>query len=171
MAGIWYFYSTDAESLCCRDETAGSVSVEKTDGFRHVIRLRYRLIPYLYSEYIKAALRDEMMFRPLSFDYPEDSYASQVEDQLLLGNELMLAPVCEQNARGRYVYLPEEMKLVRFLQDGTMKTRTCPAGHQYIDVPLTDVVFFLRPDCCIPLAKRLSAHRRSTLRMYAFFPM
>ena len=94
-----------------------------------------------------------MMFRPLSFDYPEDSYASQVEDQLLLGNELMLAPVCEQNARGRYVYLPEEMKLVRFLQDGTMKTRTCPAGHQYIDVPLTDVVFFLRPDCCIPLAK------------------
>ncbi len=55
-----------------------------------------------------------MMFRPLSFDYPEDSYASQVEDQLLLGNELMLAPVCEQNARGRYVYLPEEMKLVRF---------------------------------------------------------
>ena len=126
---------------------------EKTDGFRHVIRLRYRLIPYLYSEYIKAALRDEMMFRPLSFDYPEDSYASQVEDQLLLGNELMLAPVCEQNARGRYVYLPEEMKLVRFLQDGTMKTRICPAGHQYIDVPLTDVVFFLRPDCCIPLAK------------------
>lgn len=34
-----------------------------------------------------------------------------------------------------------------------MKTRICPAGHQYIDVPLTDVVFFLRPDCCIPLAK------------------
>ena len=123
-----------------------------TAGFRHVIGLRYRLIPYLYSEYMKAALRGEMMFRPLAFDYPDDKYAAQVEDQLLLGNELMLAPVYEQNASGRYVYLPEEMKLVRFREDGSMQTEICQAGHQYIDVALTDVVFFLRPDTMIPLA-------------------
>lgn len=124
-----------------------------TAGFRHVIGLRYRLIPYLYSEYMKAALRGEMMFRPLAFDYPDDKYAAQVEDQLLLGNELMLAPVYEQNARGRYVYLPETMKMVRFKEDGTMETEIRPAGHQYIDVELTDVVFFMRPDTLIPLAK------------------
>lgn len=125
---------------------------EKTEGFRHVIGMRYRMIPYLYSEYMKAALRNEMMFRPLAFDYPEDPYAVQVEDQLLLGGELMLAPVYEQNARGRYVYLPEEMKMIRFKQDGTMETQICRKGHQYIDVALTDVVFFLRPDKLIPLA-------------------
>ena len=124
-----------------------------TAGFRYVIGLRYRLIPYLYSEYMKAALRGEMMFRPLAFDYPDDKYAAQVEDQLLLGNELMLAPVYEQNARGRYVYLPETMKMVRFKEDGTMETEIRPAGHQYIDVELTDVVFFMRPDTLIPLAK------------------
>lgn len=124
-----------------------------TAGFQHVIGLRYRLIPYLYSEYMKAALRGEMMFRPLAFDYPDDKYAAQVEDQLLLGNELMLAPVYEQNARGRYVYLPETMKMVRFKEDGTMETEIRPAGHQYIDVELTDVVFFMRPDTLIPLAK------------------
>lgn len=124
-----------------------------TAGFQHVIGLRYRLIPYLYSEYMKAALRGEMMFRPLAFDYPDDKYAAQVEDQLLLGNELMLAPVYEQNARGRYVYLPETMKMVRIKEDGTMETEIRPAGHQYIDVELTDVVFFMRPDTLIPLAK------------------
>ena len=102
---------------------------------------------------MKAALRGEMMFRPLAFDYPDDKYAAQVEDQLLLGNELMLAPVYEQNARGRYVYLPETMKMVRFKEDGTMETEIRPAGHQYIDVELTDVVFFMRPDTLIPLAK------------------
>lgn len=91
-----------------------------------MIGLRYRLIPYLYSEYMKAALRGEMMFRPLAFDYPDDKYAAQVEDQLLLGNELMLAPVYEQNARGRYVYLPETMKMVRFKEDGTMETEIRP---------------------------------------------
>lgn len=123
------------------------------EGFRHIIGMRYRLIPYLYSEYMKAAIRNEMMFRPLAFDYPEDPYAVQVEDQLLVGNELMIAPVYEQNARGRYVYLPEQMKMVRFKEDGTMETEIRKAGHQYIDVALTDVVFFIRPDRLIPLVK------------------
>lgn len=57
-----------------------------------MVRIRYCLIPYLYSEFLKASLHDEMMFKPLSFDFPEDSMAKQVEDQLLLGNELMIAP-------------------------------------------------------------------------------
>ena len=125
---------------------------EKTEGFRHIIGLRYRLIPYLYSEYMKAVLRDEMMFRPLAFDYPSDAYAAQVEDQLLLGEELMLAPVYEQNKEGRYVYLPEEMKMVRFSEDGTVEEKILPAGHHYVKVPLTDVVFFLRPNRLIPFA-------------------
>ena len=33
------------------------------------------------------------MFRPLAFDYTDDAFATQVEDQLLLGNEIMIAPV------------------------------------------------------------------------------
>ncbi len=125
---------------------------EDIEEFRHIIGLRYRLLPYLYSEYMKAALRNEMMFRPLAFDYPEDAYAAQVEDQLLLGDELMLAPVYEQNKEGRYVYLPEEMKLVRFSKDQKIEEKVLPAGHHYVDVKLTDVIFFLRPDRLIPLA-------------------
>ena len=93
--------------------------MKKIDGFRHIIGMRYKLLPYLYSEYMKAVLRDEMMFRPLAFDYPEDRRAVKVEDQLLLGDGMMIAPVYEQNAEGRYVYLPERMKLVRFKEDGT----------------------------------------------------
>lgn len=126
---------------------------EDTEAFRQILGLRYRLIPYLYSEYMKAVLRDEMMFRPLAFDYPQDERAAEVEDQLLLGNELMLAPVYEQNREGRCVYLPEEMKLVRFSKDGTMEEEILPAGYHYVEVKLTDVVFFLRPDRLIPFAK------------------
>ncbi len=64
-----------------------------------MIGVRYRLVPYLYSEYMKAALNDDMMFRPLAFDYTDDAFATQVEDQLLLGNEIMIAPVYTQNAK------------------------------------------------------------------------
>ncbi len=34
--------------------------------------------------------------------------AVRIEDQLMIGNEIMIAPVYEQNAKGRYVYLPED---------------------------------------------------------------
>lgn len=53
---------------------------------REMVRIRYCLIPYLYSEFLKAALNDEMMFRPLAFDFPDDKISEQIEDQLFLGN-------------------------------------------------------------------------------------
>ena len=78
------------------------------------VSVRYALLPYLYSEFMKAALRDGMYFRPLVFDYPGDPRAVHIQDQLMLGEGCMIAPVYEQNAAGRYVYLPEDMLMIRF---------------------------------------------------------
>ena len=70
----------------------------------------------------------------------------------MLGGELMIAPVYTQNAKGRYVYLPEEMMLVRFLPDGSISEEILPRGHHYISVPLNVVPLFIRRGKCIPLA-------------------
>ena len=126
---------------------------ENLDDFRHVVGVRYRLIPYLYSEYMKAALNDDLYFKPLAFAYPEDSMAVQVEDQMMLGNEVMIAPVYTQNARGRYVYLPEEMKFVKFLPDGSVSEEILPKGHHYVEIALNEVPLFIRSGKCIPLAE------------------
>lgn len=126
---------------------------ENIEDFRHVIGVRYRLIPYLYSEYMKAALDNDLYFKPLAFVYPEDAMAVQVEDQLLLGNEIMIAPVYTQNAKGRYVYLPEEMKFVKFLPDGTITEKVLEKGHHYVEVALNEVPLFIRSGKCIPVAE------------------
>lgn len=125
---------------------------EHVEDFRHIIGVRYRLIPYLYSEYMKAALLDDMLFKPLAFEYPDDKMAAQVEDQLLVGNEIMIAPVYTQNAKGRYVYLPENMMLVRFMPDGSVEKTCMEKGHHYVEVPLNVVILFVRSGKCIPLA-------------------
>ena len=122
------------------------------DGFRHVLRMRYVLLPYLYSEYMKAALDNKMLFRPLAFDYPEDHRAQETEDQLMLGDSLMIAPVMQQNARGRMVYLPESMKLFRFSKDGRVLETVLGPGDHYVECELSDVIFFLRPDHLIPVS-------------------
>ena len=62
---------------------------EVLPAVRNMIRLRYALLPYLYSEFMKAALENTSYFRPLAFDYPDDPDAREVEDQLLLGEGLM----------------------------------------------------------------------------------
>lgn len=126
---------------------------EDLDDFRHVVGVRYRLIPYLYSEYMKAALNDDLYFKPLAFVYPEDSMAVQVEDQMMLGNEIMIAPVYTQNARGRYVYLPEEMKFVKFLPDGFISEEVLGKGHHYVEIALNEVPMFIRSGKCVPVAE------------------
>lgn len=118
-----------------------------------MIQIRYSLIPYLYSEFLKAALNDEMMFKPIAFDFPDDAMAEQVEDQLLLGNELMIAPIYKQNAQGRYVYLPEEMMLVRMHSSKDYTTEILPKGHHYVSVGLDELVFFIRNQKAIPFAE------------------
>lgn len=127
---------------------------EKPEDFASVISVRYRLIPYLYSEYLKAAFDNDMYFKPLAFVYPKDHIACQIEDQLMVGNEIMIAPVYTQNALGRTVYLPEDMMFVKFLADGSIFTQELAAGTHFIDVALNEVPLFIRKGCCIPVADK-----------------
>lgn len=126
---------------------------ENSEDFKSVVNVRYRLLPYLYSEYIKASVKNEMYFKPLSFEYPTDSRCLEINDQLILGNEIMIAPVYTQNAKGRMVYLPQDMILVRFMSDGKIIQEKISAGDHYIEVPLNEVVMFVKLGCVVPVAK------------------
>ncbi len=120
---------------------------------RNVLTVRYALIPYLYSELMKAAYRDELMFRPLAFDYPQDVTACRVEDQVLLGGECMIAPVYEQNARGRHVYLPEDMLLVRFRSAEDFDLLPMNRGHHWVELGMAEFPLFIRCGHFIPLVR------------------
>lgn len=136
---------------------------DNCDDCKKMIEIRYGLIPYLYSEYMKAILWDAMMFRPLAFDFREDEDARGVEDQLLLGDELMIAPVYIPNATGRHVYLPEEMMLVRMRSLTEYETEIRTAGHQYVKAELNELVFFIRKGKAIPMgAAAMNTERLNT---------
>ncbi len=122
-------------------------------AFKNILGMRYALLPYLYSEFVKAALRGEMLFKPLCFEYPDDKRAKTVEDQLFVGNSIMIAPVCEQNAAGRYVYLPARMKMIRMRAGDRYTERVLEKGEYYIEVALNEIIFFVREGTVVPLAK------------------
>ena len=124
---------------------------ENTEAFRNFVRLRYALVPYLYSEFMKAVLNDRMLFKPLCFEYDDDRSA-QVEDQLLLGESIMLAPIYTQNAQGRYVYLPEDMKFIRFRAFDDYDEEVMEKGDHYISAELNEIPVFIRKGHVLPLS-------------------
>lgn len=125
---------------------------ENSEDFKDIIEVRYRLIPYLYSTFRKASEENEMIFRPLSFDYPDDKIARECETQLMLGDECMICPVYEQNVSGRYVYLPEDMTFVK-LSGTKVVTEKMTKGTHYIEVALNEVPLFIKNGKKIPLCK------------------
>ena len=146
---------------------------EVLPAVRNMIRLRYALLPYLYSEFMKAALENTSYFRPLAFDYPDDPDAREVEDQLLLGEGLMAAPVYVQNAHGRHVYLPEPMKLLRLRAVDDYDEEILPAGHHYIRCALDEMLLFIRPGHIIPVAQPANNTDElddASLTLWSFLP-
>ena len=77
------------------------------DLAREAIRLRYRLMPYLYATFVQASETGAPVQRPLVFDYQDDLAVRDIDDAYLLGSDLLVAPVFEAGVTARQVYLPE----------------------------------------------------------------
>jgi alpha-glucosidase len=76
------------------------------DHVRTAIQLRYRLLPYLYACFLSAAETGAPVQRPMIFDYQYDATLRDLDDQYLLGSDLLVAPVTELGMTARPVYLP-----------------------------------------------------------------
>jgi len=73
---------------------------------RKAIELRYHLMPYLYTLFHEAATTGAPIIRPLYYHYPQDERACDTQSEFLLGDSLLSAPIYEQGASSRSVYLP-----------------------------------------------------------------
>lgn len=124
-----------------------------TDAFKNIVSIRYALIPYLWDAYKKAVEDDTLMYKPLGFEHPDDKVAVATEDQLYVGDDIMICPVYTQNAIGRYVYLPEPMTMVRMKSSDEYALEKYDAGHYFVEIAAQEIVFFIRDGHEIPLYK------------------
>lgn len=128
---------------------------ESKSVMRETIKLRYALIPYIYSEYMKAVINKDVYFSPIAFEY-DDKYSRRVEDQLLVGDSLMIAPIYEENSKGRYVWLPEDMLLWKVKKYNKKHYKIMKKGHRYLDVDTSEVPIFIRKNKMLVIGKHAS---------------
>ncbi len=113
--------------------------------YRKAIELRYRLMPYLYTLFHEAATSGAPIMRPLYYHYPSDEEACNVQDEFLVGDALLSAPVYEQGATSHRVYLPAGTWFDYW--DGTEYPGS---GWSDIPAPLDRWPLFVRGNSIIP---------------------
>ena len=142
---------------------------EVTHHIRDAIKLRYRLLPYLYTILWQAAKADEPMLRPTFLDFPEDAGCYAETDDFLLGRDLLVANVVEQGQTTRKVRLPAHPGGWWDFHAGTWH----PGGAELdLAVDLGSMPLFVRGGAVIPMGN--SATRADpgseTERVLAVFP-
>ena len=123
-----------------------------TRHIRNAIRLRYTLLPYLYTLLYKSVTEDEPMLRPTFLDHEHDARCFEPTDDFFLGRDLLVASVVEEGATERRIYLPDNGAGFYDFWSGTHY-----AGGQEITVPVTleSIPLFVRAGTVLPLAPKV----------------
>ena len=111
------------------------------------IRLRYRLLPYIYSEASRVTTEGYTLMRPLIFDFPDDTDALKQDNEYMFGQSLLVCPVTEKGVSQWRVYLPEN-------EGGWYDFRTGRKyGNGWYEVPVTieDIPVFAKAGSILPL--------------------
>ena len=114
-------------------------------------KLRYRLIPYIYSLAWKVTSDDYTIQRPLVMDWRADPRTWNVGDQFMFGPAILVNPVMKQDATHRTVYLPESPLWYDFWTGASMKgSRDVEA-----EAPLDRIPLFVRAGSIVPLGPEI----------------
>jgi len=112
-----------------------------------VMRMRQRITPYLMQQMQVASRTGTPVMRPLFYDFPEDSAVYSIGDQYLFGPDLMIAPVIEEGADSRAVYLPLGASWI----DAKSGERFEGGETLTVDAPLDTIPVFFRDGASIPV--------------------
>jgi len=125
-------------------------------AIRDAIRLRYRLMPYLYTLYREAATGGVPLIRPLFYDFDGDPRAFDDTDDFMLGPGLLVASVVEPRQRRRRVYLP---KGPQGWIDFWSGERHPAGGVAEVDAPLERIPLLVPDDTIIPVTDTVDFSR------------
>jgi alpha-glucosidase len=143
----------------CRNHTAIGTRRQEPWAFdesyesvcREMIKLRQRLLPYLYSLFEECHRTGAPILRPLLFEYPEDETTYAADDEFLLGSSLLIAPITRPGVEHRHVYLPRGTWHLYWTGE-----RFDGPAHVLAHAPLGEPALYVRANTPIPMGPATS---------------
>ena len=121
------------------------------DIIRKYLKMRYELMPFLYSTLEEAHRTGVPLFRPLVLNYPDDPNTYNLDDEFMIGDDLLVAPVLKPDVTERRVYLPKGVWCDYWTSKRYEGGRTIQ-----VRAPLEMVPMFVRAGAIIPLAPAMN---------------
>jgi len=122
-------------------------SQQVQDVMKKMMDLRYRLLPYIYSEAWQVTKNGSTIMRPLVMDFCKDNFALNQLYEYMFGKSFLVAPVTESEVNERDVYLPESVNWYDF------RTGKYFEGGQTIkaEAPLDEIPLYIKAGSIIPM--------------------
>jgi alpha-D-xyloside xylohydrolase len=130
------------------------------------LRLRYELMPYIYSLGYHTWLTGAPYMRALFMDFPNDPNVTELRDEYMFGPDFLVAPVTDQGMTSRKVYLPAGTDWYNYWTNERVK------GGQTItvDAPIETIPLFVRAGSILPLGVPVDSTKQpqaiSKIRIY-----
>jgi alpha-glucosidase/alpha-D-xyloside xylohydrolase len=131
------------------------------------LRLRYQLIPYIYSQAYGSYQTGAPFMRALFMDFAGDPNVADIRDEYMFGPAFLVAPVTEQGATSRKVYLPAGSDWYNYWTNARF------TGGQTItaDAPIDTIPLFVRAGSIVPLGGPvLSTHETQAIAAVRVYP-
>jgi len=129
----------------------GELAVEVV---RHYASLRYRLIPYLLAWSAESVETGLPLLRPIVLEFQDEPGVDQIDDQYLLGADLLVAPIFQEGARARTVYFPEG---AWYALERPVEKVVGP-GYRQVAAPLEYLPLYAREGSVIPFYQEAPQH-------------
>jgi alpha-glucosidase len=121
------------------------------DIIRKYLKLRYRLLPFLYTALEDAHRTGVPMFRPLILNYQNDANVLDIDDEFMIGSDLLAAPILKPGVTSRRVYLPAGSWV-----DYWTGKEIAGGRMIQVDAPLETVPLFVRAGAIIPMGPEMN---------------
>jgi alpha-D-xyloside xylohydrolase len=130
------------------------------------LRLRYQLLPYIYSLGYQTYQTGVPFMRALFMDFPNDPKVADLRDEYMFGPALLVAPVTEQGATRRTVYLPAGADWYNYWTN----ERVHGGEAIQVDAPIDTLPLFVRAGSVLPLGEAIESSNQpqkiARLRIY-----
>src|SRR5712671_1012081 len=121
------------------------------DIIRKYLKLRYHLLPFLYTTLEEANQTGVPLFRPLVLNYQDDANTYNLDDEFMIGDDLLVAPIVKPDLTSRLVFLPKGI-----WYDYWTNKKYEGGSMMRVDAPLETVPMFVRGGAIVPLGPEMN---------------
>ena len=131
---------------------------ETLNIFKKYLKIRYEFIPYLYNLAQEMSFKGEPIVSPLFYHFEDDENTLEINDEYMVGDSLLVAPILDKDARKRMIYLPKGTWIDLF-------TGKKYIGGKYIIFAenLAESGYFIKNNTLIPMFENLKHIKKSEI--------